>query len=405
MPAPLTPLRDILLLADAGTWGTDGDSMSGAPVLRSTNIADYRLDLGDVAWRTLPPGHRSSKRLETGDILVTASSGSSEHIGKCCLFEQPEDDRPFYFSNFTLRLRVDSHKANPRWLYHWLKSDLGRANLTALNSTTSGLRNLNKTLYVSQKLSVPPLAEQRRIAAVLDKADGIRRKRRETLRLLDQLLQSGYSTLVGARHPDYHNWPLSQVADLAASPASMRTGPFGSSLRHSEFVDRGIAVLGIDNAVQNRFAWAERRYITEKKYEKFKRYTVRPGDVIVTIMGTTGRSAVVPDDNPLAISTKHLAVITVDHSRVHPQFLSHAFHSDQTVLAQISAANRGAIMSGLNLGIIKRVRIRLPPLAAQRRFAYLVGTVSETRDRLTQASVEVDGLFDSLAQRAFRGVL
>jgi type I restriction enzyme S subunit len=185
----------------------------------------------------------------------------------------------------------------------------------------------------------------------------------------------------------------------------MRTGPFGSTLRHSEFVDRGIAVLGIDNAVQNRFAWAERRFITEKKYEKFERYTVRPGDVIVTIMGTTGRSAVVPEDIPLAISTKHLAVITVDRSRVHPQFLSHAFHSDQTVLAQISAANRGAIMSGLNLGIIKRVRIRLPPLAAQQRFAYLVRTVSETRDRLSQASVEVDGLFDSLAQRAFRGVL
>src|SRR5207247_6641916 len=109
--------------------------------------------------------------------------------------------------------------------------------------------------------------------------------------------------------------------------------------------------------------------MTEEKYQKFQRYTVRPGDVIITIMGTTGRAAVVPKDIPLAISTKHLAVITVDRTRVDPEFLAQAFHSDPKVLGQIAAANRGAIMSGLNLGIIKRLRVRLPPLAAQQRFA------------------------------------
>jgi type I restriction enzyme S subunit len=222
------------------------------------------------------------------------------------------------------------------------------------------------------------------------------------LRLLDEVSKSAYGALVGKENNDYPNWPQRPIGDLAAGGhESMRTGPFGSSLRHSEFVDTGVAVLGIDNAVHNTFAWAERRFITEEKYGKFKRYTVKPGDVIVTIMGTTGRSAVVPDDIPLSISTKHLAVISVDRGIVHPQFVSHAIHSDPMVLAQISAANRGAIMAGLNLGIIKRLRLRLPPLAAQERFAALVGKVSDARAQLVRAGLETDRLFDSLAQRAF----
>lgn len=253
-------------------------------------------------------------------------------------------------------------------------------------------------------MPLPPVSEQQRIAAMLDKADEIRRKRKECLQVLDQFLRSAYMSIVGPENSEYRLWPELEIADLAERhEGSMRTGPFGSALRHGEFTSQGdVAVIGIDNVVGNSFRWDELRFISRERYEKhFARYTVRPGDVLVTIMGTTGRSAVAPKDLRVAISTKHLAVISLNQEQVRPEFLSHAIHSDPRVWAQIGAANRGAIMSGLNLGIIKRLRIQLPSMAQQVHFERVVERVKHLRAGIMSARQTDERLFRALAQRAF----
>jgi type I restriction enzyme S subunit len=248
--------------------------------------------------------------------------------------------------------------------------------------------------------------EQRRIAAILDKADAIRRKRERALTLADDFLRSAYLTIVGLKHPGYENWEPVAIESLAADKrGSIRSGPFGSALLHSEFVDEGIAVLGIDNAVKNKFQWAERRFITTEKYEELRRYRVFPNDVIITIMGTTGRSAVVPDDIPEAITTKHLASITCDRQKILPEVLSFAIHSDPVVIEQIRAANKGAIMDGLNLGIIRQIKIRKPPLDQQRLFVNVLKKTYAAIQRMAAPTVDGSDLFLSLSQRAFRGEL
>lgn len=175
--------------------------------------------------------------------------------------------------------------------------------------------------------------------------------------------------MFGRTASGYDAWQNVKLKELAKKEkGSMRTGPFGSDLRHSEFVDKGIAVIGIDNAVQNKFAWGERRFITQEKYEKLKRYTLFPKDVIITITGTTGRSAVIPEDFPLAINTKHLVAITLDLSLANPYFISYSLHSNPLIVDQINRKGRGAIMAGLNLGIIKDLKIKLPPINLQNKF-------------------------------------
>ena len=235
----------------------------------------------------------------------------------------------------------------------------------------------------------------------MEQADRLRRTRRYALELTDTFLPAAFLELFGKTG---ESLPAFTVEELAADkPHAIRTGPFGSQLLHSEFTDRGVAVLGIDNAVNNEFAWGQRRFITPEKYKQLKRYTVFPGDVIITIMGTCGRCAIVPDDIPKAINTKHLCCITLDQKRCLPIYLHGAFLFHPFVRRQQGVATKGSIMDGLNMEIIKSLRIPLPPLPLQQKFAALVDRVERLRAAQREALRQAEHFFASLLHRAFSG--
>ena len=258
---------------------------------------------------------------------------------------------------------------------------------------------VNREDLETLRIPLPTISEQKRIAGLLEQADRLRRTRRYALELSDTFLPAAFLELFG--DPE-ESWQTMTVGELAAPKrGSIRTGPFGSQLRHSEFTDSGIAVLGIDNAVNNRFEWAERRYISPAKYEQLKRYTVFPGDVLITIMGTCGRCAVVPDGLPTAVNTKHLCCITLDQSRCLPVFLHGAFLYHPQIRRQLGVLQKGAIMDGLNMEIIKGLRFTLPPLHLQNRYALLVARHERLRATQREALRQAEHLFQTLLHRAF----
>ena len=283
----------------------------------------------------------------------------------------------------------------------WLKYRLTGLRLDEMNKAAA-VPGLNREDAYRQKLLLPPIEEQRRIAAILDAADALRAKRRQALAKLDTLTQAIFIDMFGG------DWEQFQFVDVAAlameAKGSIRTGPFGSQLLHEEFVASGVAVLGIDNAVHNTFAWGKRRFITEEKYEHLKRFTVRPGDVLVTIMGTCGRVAVVPQDIPTSINTKHLCCITLNPELCLPEWLQAALLFHPRVLRQLGATH-GAVMPGLNMGLIKGAEIPLPTLALQRQFVSQSASVLSQMTDTDSSMKSLDDLFASLQQRAFRGDL
>jgi len=300
-------------------------------------------------------------------------------------------------------LWVNPGLANARYVYYYLR---------AIQIKEAGYSRHFKFLKeieipIPFKDGAPDFDDQIRIAHLLGKVEGLIAQRKQHLKQLDDLLKSVFLEMFGPSSAGYADWPLVEVKELAAKhKGAMRTGPFGSNLLHSEFATDGdVAVLGIDNAVKNCFAWDEKRFITNEKYKELENYRIFPGDVIVTIMGTIGRSAVVPDDIPLATNTKHLAAVTLNRELANPLFLSYSIHSSPFILNQFKSKNRGAIMSGLNLGLIKETKLKRPPIELQNKFAEAHAHVDELKAMYQQSLTDLESLYGALSQRAFRGEL
>ena len=275
--------------------------------------------------------------------------------------------------------------------------------LSAQGSGTT-FKELSKTIVEKFKIPLPPLEEQKRIAAILDKADGIRRKRKEAIALTEELLRSTFLDMFGDIKGNA--WEMCKIENIIAKhQGSIRTGPFGSQLLHSEFVDQGIAVLGIDNAVQNEFQWAKSRFITQEKYAALKRYTVRPDDVIITIMGTCGRCAIVPRDCPTAINTKHLCCITLGQKKCLSEFLHSYFLIHPEARKYLKMNAKGAIMEGLNMTIIKNLPVPLVPISLQQHYREIHQKQYKLKDKIFSGQSDDENLFNSLLQKAFRGEL
>ena len=259
-----------------------------------------------------------------------------------------------------------------KYIYYGLMNKKEELNRLGTGSTFKAINKkvLENTLIVKEKIG-----RQHDIVKTLDKNISLIANLQKQLYLLDELVKSRFIELF-VKTDVASEWPYYTIADVSKD---MRTGPFGSALHHDEFVDSGVFVLGIDNAVENKFSYSRMRYITEEKYQQLKRYTVYPGDVIITIMGTVGRSAVIPVDMPKAINTKHLACITPKNEMINAQFLSCAFQVHPDIRMQLQKQCKGAIMDGLNLTIIKGLSFHIPPLSIQNQFIRFYEQIDKSR--------------------------
>ena len=355
---------------------------------------------GDIAFeeeRRLSDVKKGYTYFERGDVLVAKITPCFEN-GKAA--RTIELDRPLGFGSTEFHVLRASDDIDPNYLFHrvWNSSfrDIGSRNMTG----SAGQKRVPTDFLRRLEIPLPPLDEQRRIATILDKADALRRKRQRALDLLDGLTQSIFLEMFARNAPV--DWPNMAIDEVALN---MRTGPFGSQLLHSEFTETGVPVLGIDNAVSNEFRWSERRFISEAKYQQLKRYTVQPRDVLITIMGTCGRCAVVPDDIPMAINTKHLCCITLDQKLCLSEFLHAAFLYDPLIQKQLGVQAKGAVMPGLNMGIVNALRMILPPLEAQEQYVERVRLLKRAIDPRKYYRGCLDSLFASLQARAFSGQL
>lgn len=394
-----------------GLTYTKGDEVetSNNIVLRATNInlEANLLDFAELKFINDKVVVPNNKKVRKDSLLICTASGSKRHLGKVAYID---DDYGYAFGGFMGMITPRSGLI-PKYLFHLMTSGVYKDFIGAL-SEGANINNLKFDDLKTFQVPHPDPTEQQRIVGILDEAfEGLataKANAEKNLAHARELFQSGYITIFNEMVTgDYQQKTVADIAHPAKG--SMRTGPFGSQLLHSEFVEYGVAVLGIDNAVNNEFRWDKKRYITNEKYKELSRYRVKPGDVLITIMGTCGRCAIVPEDISTAINTKHLCCITLDASQCLPAFLHGYFLYHPIAQQFIAARAKGSIMAGLNMGIISELPVLLPSLKQQQDITETVGSLREGTQRLEsiyQRKLErLEALKKSLLHHAFTGQL
>ena len=371
-------LGDIASYINGYAFKPEQRGTEGLPIIRIQDLTGNAYDLGFY------DGDYPEKiEINNGDVLISWSASLGVYIwnrGKALL------------NQHIFKVAFDKVNVNKDYFVFAVKHKLDE-----MVSKTHGatMKHIIKKDFDNTKIPFPSLEMQEETASILKMVSDIIDTRQQEIKKLDELIRARFVEMFG--DPDTE-WPLVTIAEICSNT---RTGPFGSSLHHDEFVDEGVFVLGIDNAVENKFSYNRMRYVTEEKYQQLKRYTVYPGDVIITIMGTVGRAAVIPEDMPKAINTKHLACLSPNFNVVDSYFLCNAFQIHPEIKRQLQEQTKGAIMAGLNLTVIRGLKFKLPPLERQKQFVEFYKQVNKSEVAIQAALDKTQLLFDSLMQKYF----
>ncbi|MBT3259071.1 MAG: restriction endonuclease subunit S [Deltaproteobacteria bacterium] len=264
---------------------------------------------------------------------------------------------------------------------------------------------VSKDDIASLQIPLPPLAEQKRIAGILDAADALRAKRRESLAQLDTLLQSTFLDMFGDPITNPMGWNLIQLGELGSEKGAIVDGPFGSAISvKKDYSDNGdVPVIRTKNVSPFEFVTDDLKFITEEKFQTVRRSEVLPGDIILTKVGTIGHICFFPENFTKGVlSTTGSCRIRPDLTKVNPVYLARYLNAFRPQMLEIAATG---VQPFLNMKHIKGFLIFLPPLDLQHRFAVIVKSAEQQKARQRAHLAELDTLFATLQQRAFNGEL
>lgn len=287
----------------------------------------------------------------------------------------------------------DRNVADTRYLYHAISAKVPAIIAMGVGGAQP---NINQGLIKDLKISLPPLPEQCRIAAILDQADALRAKRREALAQLDSLTQSIFIEMFGDIQTIYEKWPVKPLGELLEF---LTSGSRGWAEYYSE---TGALFLRIQNVCRDELNLSDVAYVSAPDTAEAQRTEVQEGDVLLSITADLGRTAVVPKGIGKAHINQHLSILRT--KVVAPRYLSALITSPVGQL-EVMGRNKQGVKAGLNFEDIRSFRIPIPPSSMQSDFVERVELVEKQLRMHRQSLKELDNLFLSLQHRAFRGEL
>ena len=358
--------------------------------MRTKNV-QKDLDTNDV-WKLLDNHIKNEDQyLIEGDLLVSTAN-SWNLVGKACWV--PDLKYKCTFGGFISALRANINLLDKKYLYHWFTSDQTQELLRSFGNKTTNISNLNIKRANNLLIPLPPLAEQKRIAVILDKAELIKSKRELVIEKLDSLAQSIFVDMF-LNNPIYVSQSISDICTLVTDGTHYTPKDIGV----------GIPFLTVRNMSEEGLDFKGCSFISRADFDEAKSGNCAPkvNDVLFSKDGTVGKVHVVEESNEFAVLSS-IAILRPNENKVLSQYLGYALRSSQILDSAISKKT-GAAIRRIILSNLKSIQIPIPPIEKQRIFLQKISELHQIKTKSKLDLRRLNDLFISIQSQAFSGQL
>lgn len=386
-------LHAICDLITDGTHYTPPPVQDGIPFLTVKDMVSGRLDF------------ENSSRMSHDDYIACVKGNCAPQSGDV-LFSKDgtvgkvhivTDESAFGVLSSIAILRPNKKLLDSRYLAHALRS---RAVLSqALNRKTgSAIRRIILKDLRDLKISVPSLAEQKRIALILDKATRAITSREYSIGRLDVLTESIFLEMFGDPTKNNKSWDEAYLVDVCKDVFDCPH----STPKYSDSPTQFPCIRSSD-IQEGRLVFESTKYVDEHEYlTRIRRYKPGSGDVIYCREGARfGNAAAIPENCTPCLGQRTM-VLVPDEKVTNGQFLSRILNS-KAVYQQAQNLVIGSASPHVNVGEIKRFKFMLPPIELQTEFALKVSVIEHARAQGIRQLMLLNQLFAALEQSAFSG--
>ena len=318
-----------------------------------------------------------------GDIIVSCRGTIGE------TFIVP-DDAPLgimHPSIMKIRLKKDVYDKSyfNLLLQKWLRKHETGANGSGVKMAISA-KKLGAELF-----PVPPIEEQLKISDIILKVHQIINERTQQLQKLDELVKARFIELFGDG-----NYPHIALIDLIIEGAGLSYG----IVQPGDDGTGDMGVLRPVDMVDGKISTASIKYIDRSIGDGFKKTELYGDELLITVRGTTGITALTDIRFNGMNVTRGIAVVRYDRNKINPVYLNAYLNTDESQ-RYIQEHTRGATLQQINLSDLRVQQIMVPPLALQEQMAAFIEQTDKSKVAVQKALDEAQLLFDSLMQKYF----
>ena len=367
-------------------------SAEGIPIVMPQDMVDGLIVCDRIA--RVPANllrELSRHQLQVGDVVFSRRGDVSRFA------VVTEREQGWICGTGSIRIRLNCPSVDTRYLRHYLQQD---AVGDWLRHRAKGVTmpNLNTEIICAIPLHLPPLAEQRRIAAILDQADALLRKRREASTTTITLGHAFFIGMFGNTTRSNQRWPVYRFSELTETKLGkmLDKAKFKGKQKYRYIRNANVQWFRLDLSDLAEMEFSDAELI---------RYSLRPGDILICEGGEPGRCAIwnCENEEPILFQ-KALHRCRVDRTNLTPEFICYLLRNLADT-GGLSESTTSATIAHLTAEKLAELKIPVPPLALQRQFSERIAAIEGLMERNRSHFRRLEDLFASLQHRAFSGKL